>query len=330
MEIGQEYLVSGRPERYGVLAVNVCSRTRPLKYAQVDLRTLDGSHCAAPGGTIIGHVHKGNNEFQDNPDMPNVSVTVRDQDGKTYRARTDSDGIYEINHLAPGVYTVDSPVSDSQYASADMVAVVEGQCMEATILLKDYSVRGRLLPGLTATVELVGVDDPTKLARSDWSGSQPDGRFYFRDVPDGEYLLSVTTWMGAPGDLYYPGTFDRAKATRLAITNGGLVRGGTLDFNPETLPFVPIPVALNPPADSGAYHWRILLSATGVLEEKGWVAGQRFALLYGMRGHSYGLGLYGDSEHPLEYGSCRSSITPVVANPGMATIRIAVPPECQR
>lgn len=327
MAIGEEYLVSGARGRYGVLAVNGCSRTFPLTYAKVDLRTLDGSRCGAPGGTLIGYVRKGNDEFRDNPPAPNVSVTLRDQDGKTYLAQTDGDGIYELRHLTAGVYTVESPVSANRYASGGTVAVVEGICIERTILLKDYSVRGRLLPGLNATVELVGVDDPMKRVRTD--GPEADGNFYFRDVPDGEYLLSVRTWIGAPGDLYYPGTFDRGKATRLRITDHLLARGGSLDFNPTTLPFVPIPVTLNPPDDS-AYHWRILLSANGVLAENRWVAGQKVALLYGMRGASYGLGLYGDSEHPLEYGGCRSVITPIVANPGMATIHLAVPPKCQQ
>jgi hypothetical protein len=64
MAIGADYLVSGSGERYGVLAVNFCSRTRPLKSAQLDLRTLDGSHCAAPGGTVIRYVRKRSDEFR--------------------------------------------------------------------------------------------------------------------------------------------------------------------------------------------------------------------------------------------------------------------------
>jgi len=42
MEAGQDYLVSGRLAHYGVLEVNGCSRTQPLRTAQVDLRTLAG------------------------------------------------------------------------------------------------------------------------------------------------------------------------------------------------------------------------------------------------------------------------------------------------
>jgi hypothetical protein len=328
MAIGEEYLVSGARERYGVLSVNGCSRTRPLKSAQLDLRTLDGSHCAAPGGTLIGTVRKGNDRFRgDSPLTENVTVTLRDQDGNTYTARSDQDGIYEFQHLATGTYTVESLVNQNQYASAGGVSVVEGQCMEVPILLRDYSLRGRFLPGLMATVKLVGVDDPSKMLRSD--SLEPDGRFYFRDVPDGEYLLSAETWIGAPGDLYYPGTFDRRKASQFEIRNQVLSKGRTLEFNPKLLPIVPIRVALDPPGNSLPFSWRVLLSWNGSVQEKNWFGDEKSVLLYGMRGATYSLGLYGFAKHPMESKDCRTGTVPVVANPAMVTTHITVPPNCQ-
>ena len=128
-----------------------------------------------------------------------------------YTARSDSDGIYELRHLDPATYTVESRVSENQYASSRTVTVGEGLCTDGPILLRDYSLRGRLLPGLVATVELVGVDAPSNRVRSD--SLEPDGRFYFRNVPTGEYVLSVTAWVEGTGrNLYYPGTYDRQKA----------------------------------------------------------------------------------------------------------------------
>ncbi len=64
MSVDEEYLVSGRRGRYGVLEVNVCSRTQPLASAQVDLRTLDGTRCALPGGAILGRVVQTVNQEQ--------------------------------------------------------------------------------------------------------------------------------------------------------------------------------------------------------------------------------------------------------------------------
>jgi len=143
-------------------------------------------------------------------------------------------------------------------------------------------------------------------------------------------MLSVTTWIGAASDFYYPGTFDRQKAARLKIVNQVLSGGRTLDFNAEMLPMVPVPVALDPPNDSGRFSRRVLLSSNNTLQEKRWASSEKFVFLYGMRGASYGFGLFGDTKHPLEYKDCRSGITPVVANPGMTTIHIAIPPNCQQ
>jgi hypothetical protein len=93
-------------------------------------------------------------------------VRLRDQNGKTFTAQSDGDGIYELRHLATGAYTVESLVSQDQYASSAGVSVVEGLCMEMPVFQKDYSLRGRLLPGLNATVELDGGDAPLKQVRS--------------------------------------------------------------------------------------------------------------------------------------------------------------------
>jgi hypothetical protein len=329
MADGEEYLVSGRRERYGVVDVSACSRTQPLKTAQLDLRTLDGSHCATPGGSIIGRVLRGNDRFQNNPAASNVPVTLRDQDGKTYAAQSDSGGIYELRHLHPGSYTVESRISSNEYASSNGVSVVEGACIEMPILLRDYGVQGRLMPGLNryVSVKLIGVDGQAEERLSD--SIEPDGRFYFRNVPDGEYSLSLTTWVeGAGSDFYYPGTFDRQKAARFTVSNH--VFGRSLDFSPDLLPLVPIPVTLDPPSDSGRFTWRVqLLKSNYIISEENWTAGGQFVRPFGVPGASYEIGLYGYSNRPTDYDDCRSELTPVTASPGLSPIHIAVPATCR-
>jgi hypothetical protein len=327
MADGEEYLVSGRRVRYGVVDVSGCSRTQPLRTAQLDLRTLDGSHCAAPGGTVIGHVLRGNDRLQINPPASNVPVNLRNQDGKTYTAQSDSEGIYELRHLRAGPYTVESRISESKYASSSGTSVVEGACIETPILLRDYDIQGQLMPGLDryASVKLIGVGAQAEERRS--GSIEPDGRFYFRNVPDGEYLLSLTTWVGAGSDFYYPGTFDRQKAARLRVSNH--VFGRSLDFNPDLLPLVPIPVALDPPSDSGRFTWRVqLLKSNYIISEENWTAGG-LVRPFGVPGASYEIGLYGYSNRPTDYGDCKSQLTPVTASLGLSPIHIAVPAACR-
>lgn len=336
MDKDEEYLVAGFPGRYGEFAVNGCSRTQPLQTAQVDLRTLDGSHCAEPGGTLIGHVLKGDLLFSKSSPVPNFEVHFRDQDGRTYSAQTDNNGIYELRHLAAGIYTLDSLVSENQYVQGEG-AVQRGLCEEVGIHFSGYSVRGRLLPGLIAVVSLVKVDGPTDLVSKASTEAvskariEPDGRFYFANVPAGEYLLAVeTSWIpNAKGELYYPGTYDRAKAARITVTSKGLAGGGEIDFKPERLPVVSIPIALDPPDDSGRFSWRVQLTNPSVVGEKTWVSGAKYVLLYGTRDSPYKVFAFGWSQRPLEYDNCRSAETSVVAKVGVPTIHLAIPPNCR-
>jgi hypothetical protein len=327
MALGEDYLVSGSRGRYGVLVVNGCSRTQPLKTAQLDLRTLDGSHCAAPGGTILGYVSKGDNEFTKNTLASNVSVRFRDQEGKLYTAQSDSNGIYELRHLPPGNYNVESLAGPDHYASGGAI-VSEGLCLEASILFKPYSVRGRLLPEFDADVLLEGTAASADQALR--TRIEPDGRFYFTNVPDGEYLLSVkTSVQGQEKEMYYPGTFDRQKAQRLKFKNHMLADGATLDFDPKKLPIVPIPITLNVPNGSKGFSWHVeLLSGSTVIEEKEWISGAKFVLLHGVRDWSYGIRIRGFSVHPSEYGDCGSDLITTTAKPGMTSVPIPIPANC--
>jgi len=153
----EEYLVSGRKGRYGVLLVNLCSRTQPLSTAQLDLRTIDPAYCSETGGTIIGHVYRGNDRLKENPPYPGAPITVRSQDGDTFTGRADNNGIYELRHLRPGSYSVESLIDGSLYASAYRAFVSEGHCSEVQVLVRDYAIRGHLAPGLgdNASIALV-------------------------------------------------------------------------------------------------------------------------------------------------------------------------------
>ena len=326
---GQDYLVSGWRGRYGVVNVNGCSRTQPLKTAQLDLRTLDGSHCGGPGGSLLGHIDEA--PFASTP-LHNVPVTLRAQNGATYTARSDRDGIYELRHLPPGDYTLESRIGPHQYeASRNNASVVEEECVDAPTFVREYDFSGLLMPGVSSYVSL-------KLSKVGASSEQrmrieveADGRFYFRNIADGEYLLSATTWeSNTRQELYYPGTYDRRKAIHIKVKDHALLSPRSLVFNPDTLPLVPIPVALDPP-NASRYSWRVRLrSLNYIVTEAKWTLGDRFVSPFGRRGWPYAVEIYGYSKHPDEYGDCSSQLTkPITAKSRMPIIRMAIPPTCQ-
>ncbi len=332
LEEGVDYLVSGRRDRYGVLDVSGCSRTQPLSAAQLDMRTLDGSHCASPGGTIIGDVNRGQDDFRVNPIAPDVSVTFQDQNGKSYSVRSDKDGIYELQHLPAGTYILDSYLdrSRSLWMRRGVITVADGVCGEASVLVKNYDISGRLPLGLATAVVLYAADSDEYWGPVDF---QADGRFYLRDIPDGEYLLAFEPSLGQVNDFYYPGTFDKHKATRIKISNRTMAGASELDFKPDLLPFVPIRIALDPLSDSGKFSWRIQLTApeNNILRDEPWSPGTKSVVLYGLRGQTYGVRLYGDANsRETAQGWCGSAKDlPITVQPGMPLVRLAVPEECR-
>lgn len=330
LEEGQDYLVSGRRMRYGVLDVSGCSRTQLLETAQVDLRVLDGSHCAAPGGTMIGHVRRVGDRFRGDVFVPGVSLRFRDQDGKTYQALSDKDGVYELQHLAAGTYTLDSHLTQSEYLAGGFT-VESGLCREADVGLGDYDIAGKLLPGLgyQVMVELVAVDSPDSWING---GLQSDGKFYFKNVPDGEYLLVVSSSLQGKGnDLYYPGTNDRRKATKIRVVNHKVEGSNEFDFNPAQLPYVPIPVTLDIPKNVGRFSWNVSLAGPSnmVYYSERWVPEEKFLILYGARGQSYNIQIQGYPDYRTSNRECFSGNVPVTATANREVLHIAVPPSCQ-
>lgn len=328
MAEGEDYLVAGYRSRYGVLQVGSCSRTQPLETAKIDRRTLDGSHCAGPGGTLIGDIRQGGNRWEAGTLSRNTTLTFRKQNGEAFTARSDGDGIYELQHLAPGRYTIDSRYSQTLYAGDGSTNVSEGMCHEASFWLRDYDFSGRLLPGLSG-VDVKLVTSGVKSEDVASAPVEPDGRFYFSGVTDGQYLLALTNSLGGSADnFYYPATYDRRKAARLNVVNHKLVGRGELDFDPKEMPFAPVLVELDPASNSGKFSWRVqLLHSNYVFSEASWTIGEKIVRLYGLRGGSYSVQLFGYSTRPMEYGDCASD--PVTVQPGQDVAHITVPMSCR-
>jgi len=107
---GDEYFVEGsvRSSLVGHL-INImriwCSRTAPVKDAQVDLRLLrDGP--PKKGVRIIGRVLKPYSDGNPGEPAPHVAVTLTQDSGPQVVVMTDDLGIYDAMGLPPGHYAV--------------------------------------------------------------------------------------------------------------------------------------------------------------------------------------------------------------------------------
>ena len=241
MNFGEEYLVSGRRVSFGVLEVNVCSRTQPLAGAEVDLRTLDGTHCAAPGGTILGRVMQ--TAGREQRPVRNATLHYRDSFGKTYDARSDEEGVYELRHLPAGPYELESEFGTGTYALGGAF-VTEGVCQEAPISIGHYQLTGRTIPGMEvhSLVELIRADGGET---SQYHATLTKGRFYFDSVAPGEYYLVARTEL--PGHLqgrmsyYYPGASKKERAVPIRVP--GPITAPSYDFQAtDEFPLSPVRV----------------------------------------------------------------------------------------
>lgn len=331
MAENEDYLVAGRETRYGVVEVNLCSRTQPLQTAQLDLRTLDGTHCARPGGTIIGFV-TGEWDSVKNAFKPSQvsSVTFSDLSGEMYRANVDGDGIYELRHLPPVPLFPVSRLDDHRfvssqfggYAFGSIAPIEEGVCQQWSFRIRDYVLTGRLLPGSgeALRVELLSTKPGSHpiLAKS----IEPDGRFYFGPMPPGDYLLSVVATIGDVNQqVFYPGVTDRGRAFQIVIGEKQPVR--SYDFDANMLPVVPVPVVLDPAVGSEKFTWDFeLVEQAGRVVATSRAQGTNAGLLFGMRGGAYRLRLYGYPRDPLKDDYCESQSVPLIATAGLSPVHI--------
>lgn len=325
MAENEDHLVAGRKERYGVILVNSCSRTQPLRAAQLDLRTLDGTHCSAPGGTIIGHVRgEWNRTTREYGPVKVDSIALHDLDGNTYRGAVDENGIYELRHLALGLYAPESRLDSKTYLSGfgSLSGVQQGLCEEGNLTVRDYQLTGKLLPGIGQSVEvkLAPLELASEPIRAD--SIEPDGRFYFNQVPSGKYVLYVESTIGDTNPrIFYPGVTNREKAQPIIVEEGK--PSASYDFAARVLPVVPIPLVLDPVTGSDKYLWDFqLLEGNRVIATRR-AEGTNVALLYGMRGGSYRLDLYGYPRDPQNQNYCSSAAVPLSAVVGVAPVHIA-------
>lgn len=335
LRVGDDYLVAGRKGFYGVVAVNLCSRTQPLATAQIDLRTLDGSHCAGPGGTLIGNVYgwqpikrivhdEGPIKYERVPAHVDT-VTFSGYGvlgGGTYASKVDENGTYEIQHLPRGMYVPNSRLDNHRYLSVrGRYTAYDGVCQEAGIRVSDYQITGSLLPGIGGSVKVELADLETGARPISANDIEPDGRYYFRDVPAGTYILSVSPLFDDTNRVYYPGVADIKKAEKVVISGGTLAR--SYDFAPHSLPLVPVTAVFDSVAGSERFWWRFSLLRNGLIVNELQEYGTNGGLAYLKRGEQYQIALYGHALNPEKDSGCRSADVSLTATDGMAPIHMA-------
>lgn len=347
MADGDEYLISGRRIRYGVLDVGGCSRTRMLKTAQVDLRTLDGSLCGGPGGTVLGTLYAYRpQQTLDLVFRPNETVTLTDSGGRRYSATTDAAGIFQFFHLRPGEYGIGTMLEGYRYTSDGKVQVTEGTCEDASLFFPPHMIAGHV-SGLKqksfwgwpemAFVELVVSGDRNNGSEPLVAPTHVDGQFFFEKVPPGEYLLGVNlTRPPTAGNpfppTYYPGTTDPRKAARITVNKEPIP--GSLDFAiVGRVPLARVPIEVVLPDGTPVPRWAAELDLAWPTKGN-WalidqITGPDPRTLVGVAGRRHRVRAQDGVKYDAEAGTERcSDPVEVDAKPGAKPMRIVLTHPC--
>ena len=242
---GQRYVVyADRGEKDGRLYTGICTRTRTLEEAAEDLAYVRGLGAAAPTGAVFGEVVRRNYQWKEGEGaykpVAGAELTVEGGDASR-ELKTDAEGRFRVEGLPPGKYkvTLKVPSGFVYRGREDETATVVGEvevaargCARADFHLdSDTRVSGRVLDASGLPVANLPVQmrnapsDKGNLNSFLYAKTDAGGRFEFKAVAPGEYLLGVRV-IGSAGEsipyrrTYFPGVLSREEATVVRVKEG--------------------------------------------------------------------------------------------------------------
>jgi hypothetical protein len=249
-KIGEQYLIYAYrdQQKKEMLSTSICARTRPIRNADDDLEYIQGLSKASPGGWVFGEVFK-SGWTQERPlPVEGVKVTVEGQ-GKSLILATDGDGKFHASSLPEGSYKVRvaPPEGFSDRSNESEVNVADRGCATVRFWLTvDGRVSGRVLdaegrPLSDSYVMLRSAEAEKRYSGfSDGVTADDEGRYEIRQVPPGQYKLSVY-YDGPRGKplksfptFYYPGVLSEDQAGVIAVGESAKVEN--VDFRAPTPP----------------------------------------------------------------------------------------------
>lgn len=228
-------------------STRACDRSTLLKVFNDDLLYLQGLPASAQKTRISGELK----HYEDDPvkgfEPVNKIIGAKVRivgERKTYEVYTDKNGIYEIYGLPPGNYAIEPEVplslrirfpivyGEVLYTKDQEEKLVLGEkgCAGMDFIYSaDTSVSGTLFgaDGRPMPNVCLNIMPKEKPAATNWifDCTDKDGRYKMDEIPPGEYLVVVNDDNEISSDepfptAYYPGVFEKEKASILTITAG--------------------------------------------------------------------------------------------------------------
>lgn len=248
---GNRYLVYAyRRSENESLSTNLCTRTCHLSYADEDLEYLNNRDKAAPGSTIYGTVKlyardMGTMREVSRP-MTGMTVVIEGQNNR-FEIVTDGEGRYNIAGIPPGSYEIRAALPNHlSDPSEHKVEVFDRGCAEEDLYIRpDGRISGKVVdsegrPASGMKIELISAEPPEEYVYRFglWANADKEGRYEFKQVPPGRYLLGINIEYAPSGGrpyprTYYPGVFDPREAQVIVLGEGTIMEGLDITLAPK-------------------------------------------------------------------------------------------------
>ena len=191
---------------------HTCGWTRQAGYASLELHLLN--HPPAKPSTIVGQVYRSKELTSGGgitrPPYPGAKVIVSGPTG-SITATTDSQGIYEVDGLAPADYTVSVVLPDTEYAAPDIIPMLTLQASPIASgefpVTSNGSLEGRVTNSAGQPVQVwlyigtsaghgIRFERRSRFAIKTSVRSDSRGFFHFDHIPEGDYR--ITTNLAGP------------------------------------------------------------------------------------------------------------------------------------
>jgi hypothetical protein len=211
-----------------------CTPTRPVKLAGEDLawlRQRRGDEQTRIFGVALQQTWLGIGWRMNDSDVPlagaRVVLTGRNGESTTTTA---ADGTYSFAGVAPGDYRIFAEKAGWTGSRTENVRLFAGGCARNALTLQSHAEAQGVLhdatgrPAAGARVELVRVLPDGRLAEMEsyLTETGTDGRFWFRNVAAGTFVMGVNvgyapTQQAPYAATYYPGVTSAERAKRLTF-----------------------------------------------------------------------------------------------------------------
>ena len=227
-----------------------CGRSNRVESAANDMLYLqalpDSANKSRISGTIEHYEDTPEKSFTRVDNLAGIKVTITGPK-KSYEVYTDSNGVYEIYDLPSGVYTIKpelppgfkvkfpmqfGPWSFSEKESVKVELTEKGETGSDFVVNTDALITGKVLGANNqimpdVCLELIPVDNGKSVSHyfRVFGCTKENGAYTLTDMPPGSYyIVANREGKRTPSEpfltTYYPGVFDKDKATVINVVAG--------------------------------------------------------------------------------------------------------------